>query len=166
MRISRRTAVGLLGLSADAYGKPAAQHRFVGVWHLVSCERKFEDGRVDFPYGEKPVGRITYDKAGRMSAQLMRPGRRSTIPPGVSLTAGGASAEEIRDAVNGFIAYYGTFDVDEARQTVIHTVQACLIPSWVGTDLKRTYRFYSNRLVLKATSKDSALELIWEREAD
>ena len=164
MRISRRLIVGSLGLSAAAWTKPGARQRFFGVWHLVSCERKFQDGRVDFPYGEKPVGRITYDKAGRMSAQVMRPGRRSTVPSGVSLIAGGASAEEIRDAVNGFVAYYGTFDVDEASQTVIHHVQACLIPSWVGTDLKRAYRFSSNRLVLTAVSTDNVMDLTWERD--
>jgi hypothetical protein len=137
---------------------------FVGVWHLVSCERKFKDGKVVFPYGEKPMGRITYDQAGRMSAQLMRPGRRSTMPSGTGLIAGGACAEEIRDAVNGFMAYYGTFDVDETRHIVIHHVQAGLIPSWVGTDLERTYRFESNRLILSATSKDSVIELVWERD--
>ena len=100
-----------------------------------------------------------------MSAQLMRPGRRSTIASGVSLIAGNANCEEIREAVNGFIAYFGTFDVDESAQTVIHHVQACLVPSWVGTDLKRTYRFNASRLALTAVTT-SALNLIWERELD
>jgi hypothetical protein len=31
------------------------------------------------------------------------------------------------------------FDVDEGARTVIDHVQAGLIPSWVGTDLMRTY---------------------------
>ena len=147
MSISRRLAVGFLGVTAGIAAKPAVRSRFVGVWHLVSCERKFKDGRVVFPYGEKPVGRIAYDKAGRMSALLMRPGRS-------------ASADD------GFMAYYGTFDIDVARETVIHHVQAGFIPSWVGTNLERTYRFEANRLVLTAASKDSATVLTWEREAD
>jgi hypothetical protein len=33
--------------------------------------------------------------------------------------------------------YFGTFDIDEATRTVIHHVQASLVPSYVGTDLKR-----------------------------
>jgi len=139
--------------------------RFIGVWRLVSCERKFADGRVSNPYGEKPVGRITYDQAGRMSAILMRTGRQSTVPAGLSLIAGHASGEEIRDAVDGFTAYFGTFEVDESTQLVIHHVQACLVPSWVGTDLKRTYRFHENRLTLTADAT-GVTELIWEREAD
>ena len=81
------------------------------------------------------------------------------------MIAGNASSEEIRDAVNGFVAYFGSFDVDESAQTVIHHVQACLVPSWVGTDLKRVYRFDANRLVLTAAST-AVLEVVWEREPD
>jgi hypothetical protein len=159
--------IGTIGCAAGFAPalQAAPRDRFIGVWKLIRCERKSKDGRIDYPYGEKPVGRITYDKAGRMSAQLMRPGRRSTVAPGVSLIAGNAGSEEIRDAVDGFIAYFGTFDVDESAQTVIHHVQACLVPSWVGTDLKRTYRFDANRLVLTAAAT-SVLELVWERELD
>ena len=81
------------------------------------------------------------------------------------MLSGNASAEEIREAVNGFIAYFGTFDVDESAKTVIHHVEACLVPGWVGTDLKRNYRFTANRLVLTAATT-SVLELTWERERD
>jgi len=161
--MNRRQLLGTIGFATALQG--AALVRFIGVWRLISCERKSKGGRIDYPYGEKPVGRITYDKAGRMSAQLMRPGRRSTVPPGLTLIAGNAGVEEIRDAVDGFIAYYGTFNVDESAQTVIHHVQACLVPSWVGTDLKRTYRFQANHLVLTAVTA-SVLELVWEREPD
>ena len=163
--MNRRQLIGSIGVAMAAQAAPAARNRFIGVWRLISCERRSKDGRIDYPYGEKPVGRITYDRAGRMSAQLMRPGRRSTVAPGVSLIAGNANEEEIREAVNGFIAYFGTFDVDESAQTVIHHVQACLVPGWVGTDLRRTYRFNANRLVLTAVTT-SAVELIWERELD
>jgi hypothetical protein len=165
--MNRRQMIGTIGCAAGLATalEAAARDRLIGVWKLIGCERKSKDGRIDYPYGEKPVGRITYDKAGRMSAQLMRPGRRSTVPSGQSLITGNAGAEEIREAVDGFIAYYGSFDVDESARTVIHHVQACLVPSWVGTDLKRTYRFDANRLVLTAATT-SVLELVWEREPD
>jgi hypothetical protein len=140
--------------------------RFIGVWKLLSCERRFADGKVDYPYGEKPVGRLTYDRAGRVSALLMRPGRRSTVPPGGNLITSNASAEEIREAVTGFNAYFGTFEIDEASHTVIHHVQAALAPSWVGRDVKRTYHFASNRLTLTAAVAGSSQNLVWEREPD
>jgi hypothetical protein len=157
--------IGALGLATALRAAPTARERLIGVWKLVRCSRRFPDGHIEYPYGEKPVGRITYDRAGRMSAVLMRPGRRSTVGSGVSLIAGKATAEEIREAVDGFNAYYGRFDVDESSQTVIHHVQASLVPSWVGTDLKRTCRFEGNRVTLtRATT--SVLEVVWEREAE
>jgi hypothetical protein len=82
------------------------------------------------------------------------------------MIAGNAGGEEIREAVSGYVAYFGTFDVDESTQTEIHHVQACLVPSWVGTDLKRTYWFKTNRLMLTAVTSISVNELTWERERD
>ena len=162
--MNRRQAIGSIGVTAAMQGAQV-RDRFIGVWKLVSCERKLKDGRIEYPYGEKAVGRITYDKAGRMSAQLMRPGRHSRVPSGIHLIAGGADCDEMRDVLNGFIAYFGTFDVDEGSQTVIHHVQSCLIPTWVGTDLKRSYKFAGNRLMLTAVTT-STVELTWEREPD
>jgi hypothetical protein len=47
--------------------------KLLGVWKLVSCESKDKAaGRVGYPYGTNPLGRITYDAAGRMSAQQMK----------------------------------------------------------------------------------------------
>lgn len=157
-----------MAVSALAGAALAADSRtqFIGVWRLVRCERKWADGRVDYPYGAAPVGRISYDKAGRMSAQLMTPGRKTTVPPGMNMVLGKASAEEMREALAGFSAYFGTFDVDEKAQAVIHHVQGALVPSWVGTDLRRTYRFSGNRLALTSSLPGTVTELIWEREKD
>ena len=160
--MKRRSLVGALAAAATA---AETSKQFHGVWRLISCTRRWPDGRVDYPYGETPVGRITYDKAGRMSAQLMTPGRKTTVPSGMNLAFGKASNDEIREAVAGYAAYFGTFDVDPATKTVIHHVQAALVPSWVGTDLRRAYRFTANRLSLTASLANTNTELIWEREA-
>jgi Lipocalin-like domain len=160
----RQIVIGAIGLSGMASAQPEARSRLIGVWKLRSCLRTFKDGRTEHPFGEQPVGRIEYDKAGRMFALLMRPGRHSTLPSGVELYK--ASDEELRDAVTGFVAYFGTFDIEEATQTVVHHVEASLIPSWVGTDLKRRFRFDAGRLILTRPASDSSDELIWERESD
>ena len=138
--------------------------QFLGVWKLIAYTRTSSDGRVDHPYSDKPVGRITYDAAGRMSAQLMRPGRKSTLPVGVSFATGVANEAEMREAVGGFVAYFGTFDVEESTTTVIHHVEGGLVPSWVGHDLRRKYRFAGNRLMLTAVAANFTVDLIWERE--
>ena len=75
---------------------------------------------------------------------------------------------ELRNAVTGFVAYFGTFDVDAATHTVIHHVQASLFPSWAGTDLKRNFHFEGRSLVLTRVSPDgtSSDRLVWDREPD
>jgi len=137
--------------------------RFIGVWKLISCITTSNSGAKTYLFGESPEGRITYDKSGRMSALLMRPGRKRASAERLPM----ATAEEMREALDGFTAYYGTFDVDEANRTVIHHVKLALLPNWVGTDLKRAYEFDGNRMALTAvTASGSTTRLVWEREPD
>src|SRR5262245_1612759 len=163
--MQRRFLFGLISISARAYAVRPVRDRFIGVWKLVSYQRTSSAGKIDHPYGDRPLGRITYDRAGRMSAILMRPGRRSTVASGVGLIAGNATTDEIRDAVDGFIAYYGKYDIDVRSTSVIHHVEACLVPSWVGTDLRRSYEFSGQRLTLKAAVAGNVAEIVWERES-
>jgi hypothetical protein len=142
---------------------PSLRDRFAGVWKLLSCELKASNGDISYPYGEQPVGRLIYDKAGRMSALLMRPGRRSSYTSGRLRES---TREDLVEALTGFTAYFGTYDIDESSRTVIHHVQASIYPSWVGTDLKRTYEFSGNRLTLTAVSGQGVMRLVWKRERD
>ena len=87
----------------------------------------------------------------------MRPDRQSTLPPGTELD---------NDAVTGFVAYFGTFSIEEGTQTVIHHIEASLSPGWVGMDLKRHFRFDAMRLILIRPASDSSDELVWERQSD
>lgn len=158
--MQRRELIGVLGLAAAAAveGASSARDRFIGVYKLVSYESKPTNGEAFQVYGPNPIGRIQYDKAGRMSAFLMRPKRK--------LPTRDSTAEELRQIQGGFVAYFGTYDVDEAAHTVFHHVQAAVNPAWPGTDLKRTYEFSGNRLTLQATSPNAVLTLVWEREPD
>ena len=159
--MQRRQALGLLGTAAVANLKaaPSARDRFIGVYKLVTYQRKSRSGEVTDIYGPNPVGRIAYDKAGRMFALLMRPGRKPPKDPQA------VTLEEYREIQSGFIAYMGTFDVDEALHTVVHHVEAASTPAWVGTDLKRAYEFAGNRLTLTVPGANGAT-VAWEREKD
>jgi YD repeat-containing protein len=142
---------------------PKPRDRFIGVWKLVSCQLKASNGDLSYPYGEQPVGRITYDKAGRMSATLMRRGRPTTYTRD---SLGKTSRDDLAEVLRGFTAYFGTFDVDESTRTVIHHVEASIYPSNVGTDLKRTYEFSGNQLILTAVMTQGVMRLVWEREPE
>jgi hypothetical protein len=99
-----------------------------------------------------------------MAVQLMTPGRKSTVPAGMNMVLGKASAEEMREVLAGFASYFGAFDVDEKAQIVNRHMQGALVPSWVGADLRRAYRFSGSCLVFTSSLPGTVTDLIWERE--
>ena len=102
--------------------------RFWGAWILATYEQHKADGGVSYPMGPDAVGRITYDPAGRMSAQLMRRNR----PRFASQFRQEGTAEEIRAAFLGYLGYYGPYTLNENDKTIIHHVECASFPNWVA----------------------------------
>ena len=109
------------------------------------------------PYTDQAVGRLTMDKAGRISVFVMKPGRHASVNTtgGVAL----ASIDDLRQIADGFVAYYGTFAVDQEMKVITATVEGATLPAWVGSQQKRTYELMDNRLALITP----ATKLVWER---
>jgi hypothetical protein len=98
----------------------------------------------------------------------MNPGRRSVggiSNRGAAAAIAAASADDMREMLTGFNAYFGTFDIDEPSRTVIHHVQSALIPSWVGNDQRRKYEFSGrDQLIILNTASQADYRLVWHRE--
>lgn len=63
-------------IAAAAFGQRSGSvipARFIGSWDLVSYELRLPSGAITKPFGDRPVGRILYQRNGQMSAQLMQP---------------------------------------------------------------------------------------------
>jgi hypothetical protein len=139
--------------------KDASAARLVGTWRLVLYETVDEDGRRGRPYGDA-VGRLTYDTGGNMTGQVMRPNR-------APVSVGEGSAQQVRAAYAGYIAYFGTYEVAGDGQSVVHRVEGSLNPAWVGGNQVRTMRVDGDRLVLHASVEKAGgivrHELTWER---
>ncbi len=87
------------------------REKIVGTWLLVSyIAQDDQGGPVTFPLGRDAVGLIMYTTDGYMSAQLMRPGRQDYDQP----DTGGSSVQQAAAAAEGYLAYSGAYDVDEA----------------------------------------------------
>jgi hypothetical protein len=151
--MNRRRAIALLAVSTRALAQSGNTNPLIGSWTIRSCVRTLREGQTQYPFGREPIGRIEYDKAGRMFALLMRPERRTSVTPGMELDQ--APESELRNIVTGFVSYFGTFSVDPVDHSVTHHVEASLVPSWVGTDLKRNFHFEGRSLVLTRVSPDS-----------
>jgi hypothetical protein len=157
-----------MAAAAIGFALPATPKvRLTGIWRLASCVRTQKDGSTSLPWGEKPVGQIIYLRNGRMSAQVMRPGRHSTVAPGIDYGSSQATEQEIREAVVGFVSYFGTYSVDEAAGKVTHYVEAALVPAWVGTSLVRAFQIDSlGQLILTRQVPGEKDVLVWRRMAD
>jgi hypothetical protein len=145
---------------AGARGQPTGSSdvakRFIGTWRLVSIEGGNEQAVAT--RGPHPVGLIYYDNTGHMAVQIMpdrvRPKFAGAQPTG----------EEAQAALAGYMAYFGTYTVDEKTQTVIHHREGAINPGGLG-DTVRHYEFMSDdRLILTpAGTSGDPNHLTWER---
>lgn len=167
MSVLLMLCTGVVAKEAKAKAAPKAMttvQRFMGTWKLVTSEFHTSDGTVIYPLGEKAVGILIYDSGGRFAAQLMRLDR----PKFASGDMRGGTPEEIKAAVDGYVAYSGTYEVDDKKGTVVHHVEASLFPNWLGQDQIRFFEFSDDLLTLKTSpilsgGKDMTGVLVWKR---
>lgn len=163
----RAAHIGLLGLlTAASVALPSAQARpsadevkrkLVGHWRLVKYET-FTQTASGNPARGYDAGRIMYDEAGNMSAQLTRSGR--------PLITRDSTDRDRLAAAAGYVAYFGKYEIDAAKGIVTHRVEGSTNTSWVGTGLVRYYAFSSdgNRLMLSIKNNDRVTSMLtWEK---
>ncbi len=141
-----------------------AGDRFSGTWRLLECYGKWSDGRISYPYGHDPEGQLIYDGHGNFSGQIAGSGRMA-FQSGNLLKG---TEEEVKAAFEGYIAYYGTYEVDEEGGTFTHHVKNSLFPNWIGDVQTRLFEFEGERLRLntepiKGYKADLTVTLLWER---
>lgn len=142
------------------------EDQFIGTWKLLSFEFRRSDGGIVYPLGKDAVGVLMYDAKGNMSVHLMSRDRGSFIEKDQLK----GTPDEIRAAFEGFIAYFGTYEIDEEEGSVVHHVEGSLFPNLVGKDQKRFFRFYGAQLELTAPAKpwggaSMTGVLVWEQVA-
>ena len=156
MRRANLIALALLSVSAlgqtartDKPSNPGPDaQRLQGAWRAFSVTDTRPDGTEvpDLYLGPHPVGFLIYEAAGYMCFGAMNPDR-TTWADGSS-----ATPAEMATAAEGYDTYCGTYEINEARKTVIHHVRVALVPNDVGTDLVRKYEFSGNQLKLSGTN--------------
>ncbi|MEO1170598.1 MAG: lipocalin-like domain-containing protein [Myxococcota bacterium] len=139
----------------------------VGVWELVSFHVEL-GGESTSPFGPEPFGRILYDSSGWMSAVLMKTPRSSA---GASLeSARHSTSEDKAQAFDEYLSYTGRWRVEDldGETTVVHEVDASLVPSVIGTALRRRATLDGDTLTLdyenrSRSGKERRFILRWRR---
>jgi hypothetical protein len=136
-----------------------ADNPFVGTWKLISIETRGPDGAIapgpNPVGGVNPTGTVMYDAAGNVSLQIMPSGRPASLNILQPL-----SPEQAKEALFGYIAYYGTYRLDQRTRTMHIHFDGSLNPSMVGTNGERYYEFNGNRMKFRAGANTT---LSWER---
>lgn len=122
-----------------------------GTWRLDSIiEPPGPQGEVVRPFGASPQGLLIYSPNGYVSLQItrdppatMRYTARDEIP-----------ARDAIDALKGYYAYYGRYEVDEDAKTIINHVEGSLFPREVGVEYVRPYHVVGDTLISRAYRLD------------
>lgn len=126
------------------------KQRLPGRWRLVSYEARSEQGAVRHPMGPDASGVLHYTGDRKVSVHIMT------------------------RAADRYFAYYGDYEVDEARGAVTHVIELSSDPGFVGA---RNLRFAAlegegigARLVLSGPmsfdGEAHTIRVAWVREAD
>ncbi|WP_368564965.1 lipocalin-like domain-containing protein [Pseudoxanthomonas sp. UTMC 1351] len=142
----------LIGYSAiapaNASDAETLASRLVGTWQVMEVVDTDPAGKVSHPYGEHPKGYIVYDPTGHLHVQLMR---TPATPPFDAGDDAKGTEQEVRAAYDGYVAYFGTYQVIEAQSKVIHRVEGSLMPSYTGTDQPRPIKIVGDELIIEGT---------------
>ena len=125
------------------------RRKLQGAWRYIGTRL---DGK-NWDRGANPTGMIYYGPHGEMSVQ---------IAPDVARTraANVMTPDEAFIALKDYIAYFGTYTLDEKAATVTHHRAASVQPGDKGSFV-RAYEFNGDRLILRPPN--SKQEITWER---
>lgn len=132
----------------------AVRRRFVGMWRLVGA---YQHGGAHPDRGAGSTGYIVYDASGHMAVQVM-PGHHR--PPFADPQH--PTADEALAAFRGYIAYFGTWQVDAAAATVTHVRTGCLNPSTIAPVVRR-YSFEGEDRVTLNPLEVPQNTITWQR---
>jgi Lipocalin-like domain len=136
---------------------PTLRQRLIGTWMLVSFQRrKSPDAQWKNAYGDNPRGYVIYDATGHMAVQI----EKMPAPPRLASDDNQPTAEEAKLIYAGYVAYFGTFSVDEGSRVVTHRVEGALNPAYFGTEQRRPATLEGDRLTL---SDQKTYRAVWER---
>jgi hypothetical protein len=113
-----------------------AKERLLGAWTLVSLTAG-EEADQTFPYGANPKGSMMVDANGRFMITVVR----SDLPQFASNNRMTATPDEATAVVQGSIAYYGSYSIDEATHVITVNVEGSTFPNFTGGTQTRILSF-------------------------
>lgn len=154
----------LLSGAADLWAQPAAglRQQIEGNWTLASIYNEWPDGRKIEQFGSHPRGSMMLAPDGRFSIFFMKAG----LPKFTSNNRLTGTARENRAVVQGCIAYFGSYMVqNEEDGVVMMMVEGCTFPNWDGQHQKRRMTVSGDTLkvINPASGIGGTSYIVWKR---
>jgi hypothetical protein len=162
--MNRRTilnivAIGALG-AAMLPGSAVSQQKtlkeqLVGAWTLVSTDNARN-------FGTNPKGMLVFDASGRYAIVFMR----SDLPKFGARTSDQGTADENKSVMQGMVAHFGTYSVNEADKTITSRAEGSWFPNQVGTEAKRIVTSITAdelKYTNPATALGTTAQTVWRR---
>ena len=129
-------------LVAIAFAQRSARgaDALIGTWRVVEFADLDKDGKWQYRFGEHPRGYIVYDATGHVHIQIMKVPPVAPFPEGNVAEGKPPSAEHALAAYTAYVAYFGTYTVDEKKHVVTHHVEGSLAPEFTDTDQPRPFK--------------------------
>src|SRR5438445_2293193 len=147
--LSVTTALGLALLPSSALAQEKSlKEQLVGTWTVVSWDQASKDGSNFERFGANPKGVNVFDANGRFVVVFAR----SDLPKLAAQDPMKSTSAENKAIMEGSIAYFGTYTVDEAAKTISMRIETSTFPNQVGMEQKRTFSISANELRLTNTT--------------
>lgn len=159
--LSAITLLGFALLPGTAHPQQKSlKEQIVGTWTYVSSTAKLPDGSP--LWGVNPKGLFILTDNGHFSWQVFRSDR-----PKFALNDRlHATPDEYAATMQGSLAYFGTYSINEVDQTISFTTEGSTFPNSQGEVLKRIItNLTADELVYTnpATTTGARVEAVWKR---
>ena len=159
LKLSAITLLGLALLSGAALPQQKSlKDQLIGTWAYVSSNAKLPDGSP--LWGSNPKGLFILTNDGHFSWQVFRSDRPKFA------NRLNATADEYKATMQGSLAYFGTYSVNEADKSVVFNTEGSTFPHSEGEQLKRIVtKLTADELVYSnpATTTGARVEAVWKR---
>lgn len=113
-------------------------------------------------YGENARGRLVLGADGRYSLIA----GRTTLPKFAANSRVKGTPEENKAVIDGSIAHFGTYTIDDGGKAITFNIQMSTFPNWDGTSAKRALKVAGDQLTYTVTAPSAGgppNDVIWKR---
>ncbi len=162
------TTMALLSLgitlpAGDVFAQQKSlKEQIVGSWTYASADTVRPDGSKVPTFGPNPSGLVIFGSDGRYVSLVVR----TDVPKFASNSRIAGTPEENKAVVEGGIATFGKYTINEADKTLILQIERSSFPNWNGTEQRRPVTITGDELkyiVLTPSAGGGRAEVVLKR---